>query len=357
VCRRVSVTDGKTPELADVGSIHAAVHASPPNSCYVFNCQQGKGRTTVGMVLAVLYLSALVRPNATCTPPCVFIAKSLWQHVSGWSLDLGWEAGVTSVTPASLQLQDRHNENKLRINPDRQYSAVLPDISPLPSSAGAQLIAMPPVLRRRTSSPNHSALGASSPLYGSSPAAGNTLGASLHTFRSPSKPSEGGRVSSTGSSPDAWKLSGTLEPAFMGTASTRASREALPSTSTFPALAPAPAPQWVGVRRLVRSLLNGASVIPWLDATVDACSHLVNLRDVIGQYRGQQIARQRVRPAVVRLQQAFARDVVALLRYCLLLAYAAFLDRLPSDQIGTASFSSWVTSMPSVQVRTVHAET
>ena len=61
LCRRVCLTDGKTPELSDVDSIHKLMHESPPNSCYVFNCQQGKGRTTIGMVLALLYLSALVR--------------------------------------------------------------------------------------------------------------------------------------------------------------------------------------------------------------------------------------------------------------------------------------------------------
>ena len=113
-------------------------------------------------------------------------------------------------------------------------------------------------------------------------------------------------------------------------------------------------PQWVGVRRLVRSLLNGAAVLPWLNDAVNACSHMVNLHQVIGQYRNRQTtARRGARPEVARLQQAFARDVVALKRYCLLLAYAAFLDRLPSSEIGTASFSQWVGSMASVQVRAI----
>lgn len=55
------MTDGKVPELKDVDEIHSLLHAAPENSCYLFNCQQGKGRTTIAMVLATLYLSALVR--------------------------------------------------------------------------------------------------------------------------------------------------------------------------------------------------------------------------------------------------------------------------------------------------------
>ena len=43
-------------------------------------------------------------------------------------------------------------------------------------------------------------------------------------------------------------------------------------------------PQYMGVRRLVRELVNGAAVLPRLDAAVDEASHLVNLRTVIGTF-------------------------------------------------------------------------
>ena len=108
------------------------------------------------------------------------------------------------------------------------------------------------------------------------------------------------------------------------------------------------APQYMGVRQVIRALGNGPVVRPWLDAAIDACSHMVNLRLVIGQYRNVRVARQRSRPDAA-LQQAFSRDVVALQRYCLLLAYAAFLDRMPSADIGAACFSRWVASMASVK--------
>jgi hypothetical protein len=62
-CRRVPLTDGTTPEVSDVDRIHALLQTAPPQSCFVFNCQQGKGRTTIGMVLALLFLSAAVRSS------------------------------------------------------------------------------------------------------------------------------------------------------------------------------------------------------------------------------------------------------------------------------------------------------
>jgi hypothetical protein len=44
----------------DIDRLHAMFGSIPENACLVFNCQQGKGRTTVGMVAAVLFLSAQV---------------------------------------------------------------------------------------------------------------------------------------------------------------------------------------------------------------------------------------------------------------------------------------------------------
>ena len=60
-CRRVPTTDGTSPELSDVDEIHKALCSAGRDACFVFNCQQGKGRTTVGMVLALLFLAASMR--------------------------------------------------------------------------------------------------------------------------------------------------------------------------------------------------------------------------------------------------------------------------------------------------------
>lgn len=61
-CSRVPITDGKVPGHNDVVDIHASLAATGPRSNFVFNCQQGKGRTTIGMAMASLFLSAQVPP-------------------------------------------------------------------------------------------------------------------------------------------------------------------------------------------------------------------------------------------------------------------------------------------------------
>lgn len=65
-CRRVPTTDGTSPELSDVDEIHKALCSAGRDACFVFNCQQGKGRTTIGMAMATLFLSSPVR--SSCLP-------------------------------------------------------------------------------------------------------------------------------------------------------------------------------------------------------------------------------------------------------------------------------------------------
>ena len=65
--RRVPITDGKCPEHDDIASIHESLVSAPRGkACFVFNCQQGKGRTTIGMAMATLFLSSPVR--SSCLP-------------------------------------------------------------------------------------------------------------------------------------------------------------------------------------------------------------------------------------------------------------------------------------------------
>ena len=108
---------------------------------------------------------------------------------------------------------------------------------------------------------------------------------------------------------------------------------------------------YVGARRLTRELANGAAVVPWLDAAVDACSHMINLRTVVGVYRAVSAELYERRTEVLKLRHAFNRDIVALKRYCLLLTYAAYLDRHGAlDPAAWPTFSEWLRSMASVQV-------
>jgi hypothetical protein len=109
--------------------------------------------------------------------------------------------------------------------------------------------------------------------------------------------------------------------------------------------------EYVGIRRLTRELRNGEAVQPWLDAVVDACGHMVNLRTVVGVYRAHGVQQYIHRTEGHRMWHAFSRDIVALCRYCLLLVYAAYLDRhRAADAAPSPTFSEWIASMASVQV-------
>lgn len=110
--------------------------------------------------------------------------------------------------------------------------------------------------------------------------------------------------------------------------------------------------EYVGIRKLTRQLRNGVTVQPWLDAAVDACGHMVNLRTVVGVYRAHGVQHYMHHTEHQRMRHAFSRDIVALCRYCLLLAYAAYLDRQnAADERASPLFSEWIASMASVQVR------
>jgi hypothetical protein len=247
-------------------------------------------------------------------------------------------------------LQDRNCDGALRINPSRHFvAATSGDGNRVRSDAR-------PILRPALShaSTEDGRASVSSPIdaIGTSPSSGP---GEMAFSRRISNRMSMGRTSSAGTSPDGhWgtpAMHSTLA-STLGRSPVNPDASAQLSDMCTTTSMDAQPPQYMGVRQLVRSLLNGPAVLPWLDSAVDACSHLVNLRTVIGQYRGQRVKRQHVRPEVARMQQAFERDVVALRRYCLLLAYAAFLDRLPVSELGSASFSDWTASMASVHVRT-----
>lgn len=142
-------------------------------------------------------------------------------------------------------------------------------------------------------------------------------------------------------------------------------------SSELPASAPGVVPSsYMGVRRLLAEIADSAVIVSWLDSALDACSHLVNLREVIGSHRRGPMQASQMRPEFSRLRQAFERDAVALARYCLLVTYAAYLHHngakvgagtLPA--VGAADskpfagkpFNEWVANLRSVQVRPCNA--
>jgi hypothetical protein len=136
------------------------------------------------------------------------------------------------------------------------------------------------------------------------------------------------------------------------------------NSPTLPGNTPCVVPSsFLGVRRLLAEIADSAVIVTWLDNALDACSHMVNLREVIGSHRRGPMASSQMRPEFSRLRQAFERDAVALARYCLLITYAAYLHHngpkvgagpLPAGGSAQSpvgkSFNAWVASMNSVQV-------
>eukprot|EP00271_Cylindrocystis_brebissonii_P022366 TRINITY_DN8584_c2_g1_i1.p1 TRINITY_DN8584_c2_g1~~TRINITY_DN8584_c2_g1_i1.p1 ORF type:complete len:1580 (+),score=309.80 TRINITY_DN8584_c2_g1_i1:485-5224(+) len=54
---RVPITDGKAPKSRDFDALAQRIAAAGPGCAFVFNCQMGRGRTTTGTVIATLVLS------------------------------------------------------------------------------------------------------------------------------------------------------------------------------------------------------------------------------------------------------------------------------------------------------------
>ena len=145
--------------------------------------------------------------------------------------------------------------------------------------------------------------------------------------------------------------------------------EGQPSSEVL-ASAPSVVPtSYMGVRRLLAEIADSAVIVSWLDSALDACSHMVNLREVIGSHRRGPMVASQMRPEFSRLRQAFERDAVALARYCLLTTYAAYLHHngekvgagtLPEagagehKQFSGKPFNEWVANLRSVQVRASH---
>lgn len=140
------------------------------------------------------------------------------------------------------------------------------------------------------------------------------------------------------------------------------SQQSLEMQGSTPCIVPS---SFLGVRRLLAEIVDSAAIVSWLECALDSCSHMVNLREVIGSHRRGPMPSSQMRPEFSRLRQAFERDAVALARYCLLTTYTAYLHHMgpkvgagalpaASDAVPVAvkkSFKDWLASLHSVQVR------
>ena len=60
---RLPIVDEKAPQDKDFDAALSAMRNTDPDTACIFNCQMGKGRTTTGMILAVLLKDILFGDN------------------------------------------------------------------------------------------------------------------------------------------------------------------------------------------------------------------------------------------------------------------------------------------------------
>lgn len=107
--------------------------------------------------------------------------------------------------------------------------------------------------------------------------------------------------------------------------------------------------EYVGVRRFVRVLEYGDEAKDALDRTVNACSAVINLRTAIMRYRTPRNNHRFYRPEINARSTAYKRGIAYLERYCLLIAFQAYLaiDTTPGRH--AKSFQEWYDARPDVK--------
>eukprot|EP00878_Enallax_costatus_P006221 GHUV01006524.1.p1 GENE.GHUV01006524.1~~GHUV01006524.1.p1 ORF type:complete len:1656 (+),score=579.22 GHUV01006524.1:267-5234(+) len=104
---------------------------------------------------------------------------------------------------------------------------------------------------------------------------------------------------------------------------------------------------YVGVRRVVRLLEHGDNAKRVVDAAIDANAQMVNLRVSIMRYRRPKHQYHNHKSEVSARHSSFRRGCAYLERYCLLIAFGAYLEAEGVDS--AVSFDQWLTARPELQ--------
>ncbi|GMH33294.1 hypothetical protein BSKO_01128 [Bryopsis sp. KO-2023] len=104
--------------------------------------------------------------------------------------------------------------------------------------------------------------------------------------------------------------------------------------------------RYLAVRRLIRLLDSGPDSKQAVDRIIDACGMIINLRTAIMRYRKP--LRGHNRPETQNRHTLFKWGVAYLERYCLTIAFSAYLDHTQSG--ATASFHDWVNERAEVRL-------
>lgn len=101
--------------------------------------------------------------------------------------------------------------------------------------------------------------------------------------------------------------------------------------------------EYIGVRRFTRTLERGAEAKVEVDAVVDACGVLVNLRTAIMRYRKPKFVDTFFRPELQSRHSAFQRGSAYMERYCMLIAFSVYLHEC-RQKGRTLTFEDWLST-------------
>eukprot|EP00850_Spirogloea_muscicola_P022112 SM000277S10347 [mRNA] locus=s277:33301:42396:- [translate_table: standard] len=310
---RVPITDGKAPKSRDFDVLATRIAPAGKDTALVFNCQMGRGRTTTGTVIACLVHMRVTSGRPLCMPRLT----SASSDVEG--------------TSSSDSEEDKEKENGT-VTPQQQTPYTDPRLSYKPGGASPF---------------TEAALPKSTP---------DLLAVKPPRPQVPEREEDREQAETV----DVAVPERTLKHQPMQLRRSVGSFGSLMTpTMRQPSLIPGFTMDDIQIiRNLTRLLDNGAESREILDAVIDRCAAMQNLRQAILRYRrtfNQQKEDHRQR------RNALSRGIEYLERYYMLIAFAAYLGsdaatpRMPSSDSSGASagevlsFKAWIRRRPEIR--------
>lgn len=368
---RLPMTDGKAPKSRDFDSLAQNIANAGPDTCFVFNCQMGRGRTTTGTVIATLVLTRCIYGRPLRLPPVVRLTT---YPDSGSSSDGDSPTvekttirnsrpplapkgngsdieGRSKLRPSGLSGLDLVDESIAKGQLVSRFNQVSSNISSA-DSLSACLISSAENLDELTR--NH--IGSNEGLEILRRYASGSFGAGDKFF--PNMLSED---ASANSKDTQMVEKDSVEQVVVSR------KDHCPEVAVFPnslerkiSIMKFKMEDIAIIRKIMRLLERGTEVRKVLDAVIDRCAAMQNIRRAILRYRrafNNQDEDARVR------QSALSRGVEYLERYYMLIAFAAYLESdafVPdqlwcSDRINNVSkgrgtsFKAWIRKRPEIR--------
>eukprot|EP00850_Spirogloea_muscicola_P002322 SM000009S23451 [mRNA] locus=s9:35424:44183:- [translate_table: standard] len=311
---RVPITDGKAPKSRDFDVLATRIALAGRDTALVFNCQMGRGRTTTGTVIACLVHMRVTSGRPLCMPRLT----SASSDVEG--------------TSSSDSEEDKEKENGT-VTPQPQTPYTDPRLSYKPGGASPFTEAALP-----KSTPDLLAVKPPRPQV-------------PEREEDREQASENVDVAVPERSLKHQPMQLRRSVGSFGSLMTPTMRQ--------PSLIPGFTMDDIQIiRNLTRLLDNGAESREILDAVIDRCAAMQNLRQAILRYRrtfNQQKEDHRQR------RNALSRGIEYLERYYMLIAFAAYLGsdaatpRMPSSNSSGVSageglsFKAWIRRRPEIR--------